>query len=425
MIPSTLVPLETIPLNANGKVDRRALATLREDPIATGDAGKFDIETLTDVESTLIDIWKELLRRERVSVDDNFFELGGHSLLATRMTSRVRDVFGRELPLKSVFETPTIAGLARILRSSRDLEALDPYPPLVPLDRSAYRRGLPSRTVQEFRLTVGSPLVLLSRGGNREPFFCVSPMFGVVFPYVELARHLGGDRPFYGLQAVGLNDGSPPLDSIEAIAARYVAEIQTLQPRGSYYLGGWSFGGIVAFEMARQLIDTGREVALLAILDTPAPAIENRSTLYGSLKFLFKNAARSILPFLLDFGAILGERAGLADSRFSRWQWFALARLIPEESRARLKDETAIGRILAIVRANLRATYRYAPRPYPDRLALFTAEESSDLFGDDPTLGWDAWAKEIRCHRVPGDHLSLLKQPHVGILARQLEEYLR
>ncbi len=451
MVPSTFVPLETLPLSANGKVDRRALP-ISEDSIhssGTTISARNSAATtpLTQTESTLIDIWRELLRLKQVNIHDNFFELGGHSLLATQITSRVRDVFGLELPLKSVFEAPTIAQLAPILETLRDTTSIMQVPPLARLDRSAYRHKrstlpngnsqilpdlhkaspLPNNdvahdhSVRESR----SPLVPLTLGNNKQPFFCVHPMFGVVFPYLELAHHLGSDRSFYGLQPLGLDGQHPPLTQIEAIAAYYIRAIQTLQPQGPYFLGGWSFGGLVAFEMAQQLTQAGQQIGLLAILDAPAPF--NKPSLYQSLKFLLGTALWSTLPFLLDYGAIvtnLFQPLQPWKAWVSRWQWSAITHLIPEESRLRLLDESAIAPMLRIVYANAQAASRYVPQPYPNRITLFRAAEQSDAIEQDPTLGWSTLASDIQLHQVPGNHLSLLKQPHVQTLAQQLRQYL-
>ncbi len=437
MVPTAFVPLEMLPLTTNGKVDRRALPPLNENwnhPLNTVDT------TLTRTESTLIEIWQELLRCKQISIHDNFFELGGHSLLATQMTSRVRDAFALELPLKSVFEAPTIAQLAPLLESLRHTQTAPTTPPLVRLDRTTHRykrsalrnssapaQTLPSTSDLEIapnpkpiETVSRSPLVPLTLGGNKPPFFCVHPMFGFVFPYLELAHHLGIDRSFYGLQPLGLDGQSPPLNRIESIAAYYIQAIQIVQPQGPYFLGGWSFGGLVAFEMAQQLIQAGQSIELLAIFDTPAPC--HKPSVAQSLKFLLGTALWSIVPFLLDYGTLAAGQ--LQSSRLTHWQWSAIARLIPEESRLRLLDESAIGPMLRIVYANAQATYRYAPQPYPDRITLFKAMETSEAIGKDLSLGWGTLTKDIQLHRIPGNHLSLLKQPHVQILAQQLRQYL-
>jgi amino acid adenylation domain-containing protein len=449
MVPSAFVPLETLPLTANGKVDRRALPSFNDSSIhpsnltMRGSSSSERTASPTTTESTLVEMWKELLRLKHVNIHDNFFELGGHSLLATQMTSRVRDVFELELPLKNVFESPTIAQLAPILETLRDTASNPTTPPLVRLDRSAHRRQrsllpngdaqilhaptyppsssqavIPKQSIAASR----SPLIPLTLGNNQHPFFCVHPMFGVVFPYLELAHHLKSNRSFYGLQPLGLDGKLPPLNRIEAIAAYYIQAIQTLQPNGPYFLGGWSFGGLVAFEMAQQLTQAGQQIGLLAILDTPAPC--NKPSFYQSLKFLLGTALWSVLPFLLDYGALAANRLQSSNSWFSRRQWSAIARLLPEESRLQLLDESAIRSLLPIVYANSQATYRYVPRPYPNRITLFKATEQPDSLKNDLTLSWSSLASDIQLHQVPGNHLSLLKQPHVQTLAQQLGQCL-
>ncbi|MBD0336578.1 MAG: hypothetical protein ICV62_13905 [Cyanobacteria bacterium Co-bin13] len=463
MVPAAFIPLAALPLTTSGKLDRRALpafseAAIRPSGITTAPS--------TPTEATLAEIWKELLRLKHVNTGDNFFELGGHSLLATQMTSRVRDALEVELPLKNVFEAPTIAQLAPMLDALRNAASTPEIPPLVRLDRAAYRRKRSQVTPQPAQSTFPSsssqarptppaeepalpnrpaipepdiapphsplvPLTLASAGASKPPFFCVHPMFGVVFPYLELAHHLDqvaeqhphwGNRSFYGLQPLGLDGKSKPLTRIEAIATHYVQAIQSVQPRGPYFLGGWSFGGLVAFEMAQQLTQAGQQVGLLAILDTPAPG--SRPSFYQNLRFLLGTALWSTLPFLVDYSALAANRLRFRLPWLSRWQWTAIARQIPEESRLRLADESAIQSMLPIVYANSQAAYRYVPKPYANPITLFKAAEQSDAIGQDATLGWSALASNIQLHQVPGNHLSLLKQPHVQTLAQQMGQCL-
>ncbi|MBW4515816.1 MAG: amino acid adenylation domain-containing protein [Timaviella obliquedivisa GSE-PSE-MK23-08B] len=443
MIPSDFLPLENLPLTVSGKVDRRILSSFKQS-LAHSPSLAIAPSTLTEL--TLTDIWKELLQIKQVNMNDNFFEMGGHSLLATQMTSRVRDAFGLELPLKNVFEAPTIAQLSPLIDTLRNTPLTLQAPPLVSLDRSVYRHKRSTlstsnpQVIQDLsapkslanaqivasnELGTGSrsPLVPLTLGGNKQPFFCVHPMFGVVFPYLELAQHLGNDRSFYGLQPLGLDGKSKPLNRIEAIAAYYIQAIQILQSQGPYFLGGWSFGGLVAFEMAQQLIHAGQEIALLAILDTPAPT-HLQPSLYQTLKYLLGTALWSTLPFLLDYGAIATNRFHAWKPWLSRWQWSAIVRQLPEESQLQLLDESAIAPLLQIVYANSQAAYRYIPQKYSERITLFKAMEGSDFTGQNSTLGWNTLATNIQLHHVPGNHLSLLKQPHVQTLAQQIRPYL-
>lgn len=422
MVPSTFIPLARVPLTVNGKVDRRLLPFMNTDINSVKELT--DI-SLTATETALAEIWKDLLRIQIIRVHDNFFELGGHSLLATQMTSRVYDVLGLELPLKYVFEAPTIAQLAPIIDTLRTT-ATPTIPPITQLDRSAYRQvRSPLRSNQSERLQTAipasrSPLIPLTIGKRQPPFFCVHPLFGVVFPYLELVQHLGNDRSFYGLQPFGIDGQTRPLNRVEAIAQAYLQAIQAVQPQGPYFLGGWSFGGLVAYEMAQQLTQAGQTVALLALLDTPAPC--HPRSRYLSLKFLGKTVLRSLLPFLLDYGKLMGDR--WQSRLLSRWQWSALTRLLPEESRLPLLAESAIQSLLPIVYANAQAAYHYVPQPYSHPITLFKAIEQPDVFEQDSSLGWHTLAHNIQLHEVPGNHLSLLKEPNVQILANQLRQYL-
>ncbi|WP_199296744.1 non-ribosomal peptide synthetase [Leptolyngbya sp. FACHB-711] len=529
MIPTAFVPLETLPLTPNGKIDRAALLeqnefdwqSLESTPspnLLANDASQ------TPTELALIDIWKELLRLQQIHIHDSFFELGGHSLLATQMTSRIRDRFEVELPLRRVFETPTIAQLAPAIDRLRD-STLIQSPPIGRLERSVYRWQRSKRSESDFqtdtaqtdiartdtvrtkterlaqsstlvslssnyqysrldqsvvaeavkseavksnleivprsngdRLTdqiinsnfakARSPLVPLTVEGNRyrpgsvtrSPFFCVHPIFGVVFPYLELAQLLetssAVNRSFYGLQPLGLDGKHLPFNRIEAMAAYYITAMRAVQPHGPYFLGGWSFGGLVAFEMAQQLTQAGETVALLAILDTPAPLAHQQPSLVQSLKFLLKTALWSTLPFLLDYGAIVTNRFPVLNtlpnalpqsqrwkSWYSRWQWSAITRLMPD-ARLRLQDESAIVPLMRIFYANSQAAYRYMPHFYPGSVTLFKATNPSDYGSSDPTLGWSQLCDRVQVHSVPGNHLSMLKLPHVQVLAQQLQAYL-
>ena len=182
-------------------------------------------------------MWEEVLAVRPVRIQDDFFTLGGHSLLAARLFDRIERRMGQRLPIAILFQAPTIEGLAAILR----------------------RKGWsPS----------WSSLVAIQTAGTRPPFFCVHAVGGNILSYRLLSRHLGAEQPFYALQSQGLDGEHPPHETVEAAAAHYVEEIRTVQPRGPYYLGGTSLGGIVAFEMAQQLVAQGERVGLLALIDT-------------------------------------------------------------------------------------------------------------------------------------------------------------
>lgn len=377
LIPFAFVLLDTLPLNANSKVDRTALPTPEK---VNPELEKFFVAR-TNTEQTLAKIWADVLNLERVGINENFFDLGGDSFLAMRLVERVQQQFEQELPLSNLFLAPTVEQLAKTLSPGASAPS---WSPLVPLQPS----------------------------GSKPPFFCVHPILGVVLPYYELSRYLGSDQPFYGLQPFGMDGKQSPFTRIEEMASHYIEAVRVIQPRGPYYIGGWSFGGLVAFEMAQQLLSSGHQVALLAMLDTLAPISKNKPSFWDSLKFLLTTLARSVSPFLLDYLTLL-ERA-------------AIATLLPQESRLRILNELTIRPMLRIFYANSQAVHRYVPQFYPSQITLFRTAKPIGKPVEDFMLGWsELTTATVKVHQIPGNHFSMLKHPHVQLLAEQLQRCIQ
>ncbi|WP_208448845.1 amino acid adenylation domain-containing protein [Burkholderia gladioli] len=231
MVPAAFVVLDALPLTPNGKVDRRALPEPDDEAFAQAQYEAPQGET----EQTIAALWAELLGVERVGRHDNFFALGGHSLLATRMLARLRESFGHDVSIRTLFEAPTVSQLAPRVHTAVQSDALAML--------------LPIRTL-----------------GSKPPLFCIHPAGGFSWPYAGLAHHLP-DRPLYGLQARALAEADEQVESIEEMALDYVRQIRGVQPSGPYHLLGWSLGCHIAHAIATQLQLAGESVALLAMLD--------------------------------------------------------------------------------------------------------------------------------------------------------------
>jgi aspartate racemase len=395
MVPSTVALISELPLSPTGKVDRKALANLSTRVNGNRTETSLSEIPVDQLELRLLKIWERVLAAGAISLDDNFFELGGHSLLAVRLFAQIEKSFGRNLPLATLFQAPTVRLLAQLMR-----EAGWSAP--------------------------WSSLVLLQNGGPRRPFFCIHAAGGNVLEYHDLARMVGRDQPFYGLQAKGLDGTQPPHTTIAEMAAHYIKEIREVQPEGPYLIGGRSSGGTVAFEMACQLHAAGEKVALLALLDAyPAgyfkllPGSGSPSQRVHRLLRKVSSHKQNLKP--LNAAAKLQYVLGKLQ--------FAPAKAKHKIYRRAYKIYRGIGRPLPEVLRNIEelnfaAVKDYVPRVYPGRATIFLA--SDDLTAAyDVEEGWqDLLAGGLEKIRVPGNHLDIIKEPHVRVLARELKACL-
>ncbi|MFD4657159.1 amino acid adenylation domain-containing protein [Kitasatospora sp. NPDC058444] len=285
MLPAAVVPLPALPLTGSGKLDRTALPAPDFGQLTGGRAAR------TPREELLCALFAETLGLAGVGIDDDFFDLGGHSLLAMRLLARVRTALGVDPGMRALFEAPTVAGLARRLDHGPVADALD-------------------------------VLLPLRAGGGRAPLFCVHPAAGISWVYSGLLRHLGPEQPVYGLQARGLRGDAPA--SVAEIAEDYVRQIRAVRPDGPYHLLGWSFGAVVAQEMAVRLRAEGAEVGLLALLDGApaapragdAPPVETADSLAELLHSLGYDPADG--RGLTELRAVLGEAVAVLPEVFDR-----------------------------------------------------------------------------------------------------------
>ena len=237
MIPAAFVPLVSLPLNGNGKVNRRALPSPDRQMAAL--TKKFTAPR-DPLESQLAKIWEDVLEIPRVGVEDHFFDLGGHSLLAVRLVARIEKILNRKIPVAAIFQSPTVAQLAKTLRRRKESAA-------------------------------GSSMVEIQPNGSNPPLFFIHGVGGGMFwGYTNLSKYLGPEQPLFAFKSRGM-DGQEEFATIEEMAAQYIADLRAFQPRGPYQLGGYCFGGNVAYEMARQLRAQGERISLLALINCAPP----------------------------------------------------------------------------------------------------------------------------------------------------------
>jgi amino acid adenylation domain-containing protein len=352
MVPSEFIFLDAMPLTPNGKLNRRALSALKsktpssEENIATSDA----------LHADLITIWEELLGRKPIGVRDNFFDLGGHSLLAARLMHRIRQLQGKTIPLAVLVQAPTIEKLADVLRNGWS--------------------------------HCWNSLVALQPEGSKAPFFCVHGVGGNVVGFHELARSMRPEHPFYALQSQGLDGQRSCLTSIEQMAAHYIEEIRTVQPTGPYHFGGFSLGGLVAYEMAQQLVARGEEVALVVLFDTYA-----RSPKPVSLKDFVQHPAQ-----LLKLPTEIRKKIRRT----------LLARRLPEV-------------LKKVMRTNAQAAEHYHLKPYEGRAVLLRAGDALRT-ADDPYAEWNQLVAGLETIEIRGAHMDILREPQVAHLAERLKD---
>jgi amino acid adenylation domain-containing protein len=395
MVPGSFTFLEALPRTPTDKIDRDALLGL---DLASDDLlGVARVEPRDIVELELVWIWQEILGVPHVGVRDNFFEAGGHSLLAVRLMAQIHQRFGRELPLSILFQGGTVEEMATRIRGEATSE-------------------------------VPSSLVPIQPAGSRPPLFCVHPAGGDVLCFAALARHLGPDQPFYGFQSRGLTGSEAPLARIEDMAVHYIEEMRRAQPQGPYRLGGWSLGGVVAFEMARQLREQGDQVALLAILDSVPDLTAEAAGFQTDIDFLLDMAAYVESLWGKNLGLTREDLEGMAPEA----QLEALVeRLRGADFLPPGAGVEQLARILRVYKANANAAGVYEPRPYPGSLTLIRAADmpppppGSEGPLSEPDLGWSRVVEgSVEVLPVPGRHLTILAEPYVEGLARELEECL-
>ncbi|WP_051854693.1 non-ribosomal peptide synthetase [Streptomyces sp. NRRL B-1347] len=397
MVPAHLEWIPRLPLTPSGKRDDAALRAM---PLARRAVTRAHAPDALEEELTRL--LADLLGLPDVAPYDSLFELGGTSLTAMRLAVRIEQRYQLVIPLAALVAEPTAAALATRLRSGRKATAFD-------------------------------PLVPIRTGGSRPPLFLVHPMGGNVLCYLPFARHLPDDQPLYALQAAGTHQGTAPLDSVEEMARSYLAALRTVQPQGPYQLGGWSFGGFVAYETARQLRAAGEEVSHLVLLDTtalrpgPRPRHDDEALLhwfFWELLWLDRGGDSPMPSFPGTLTSLTDKLAFVARAASD-------AGVLPAGS-----STAAVHRLFDLYRANWRAALDYRPEDTRQDLTLIRASQplppvlaamhrTARSRHQDRTNGWsDITSGLLRVIDVPGDHLTLMEEPNVHHTAKTVTDLL-
>jgi amino acid adenylation domain-containing protein len=388
MVPRVFIPLSRLPLNVHGKVDKKSLP----DPDLSPEFRNRKIkEAETETQKILAAIWRDTLHLQQLSIDDNFFELGGHSLIAVRVMKLIEEKSNHRLPVTALFEAPTIEKLSLMLDQD---EKKDSWKSLVQI-----------------------------KPGNKPPLYIVHGSGLTVLIFHALAMGLDPDQPVFGLQARGLNGVDEPFDNMEEIAAYYVGEILEQNPNGPFNLAGYSFGGIVAFEMAKQLKAMGREVNMLAIFDTNADHSSQFEDWTSKMRKKFKRQFPKLKFILRSFKKYPAETMAYQFS-FLKNKFIHLLisagiikNMDTKEERLDFADKINYKHEIAFE--------KYKLEPYNGSIDLFRVK-SRMYFLDDPVyLGWKSYALQgINIHEISGDHKTFLLAPNVKELSLVLGQII-
>ncbi|WP_460415191.1 amino acid adenylation domain-containing protein [Pseudomonas sp. microsymbiont 2] len=393
MLPAAYVALPTLPLTNNGKVDRKALPL----PAAQDMAVAVFEAPVGTLELALAQRWAQVLEVERIGRHDSFFELGGHSLLAIRLVSEL-DRAGLNTTLAELFQYPSVAALAERLG----------------------QREAPERD---------DGLVTVRASGSQPPLFLIHEFSGLDLYFPVLGRHIPGDFPIYGLPGVPL--GQPQLFTLECLATRLVRRIRSVQPQGPYRLAGWSFGGVLAHEVAAQLLGADQAVAFVGLIDSYVPRLTDQ----GKARWQGPQLAEAQL--LLHCRSHWQAQGEAGTAQLAEVEALQCAGLAFDALLAHCRERHLLlpGLIQAsdaqlrhfferqVAHGHALAHYHLAPLPVP--LHLLRAEQrSAGIVCDSPTLGWAEALPDqaLHCVDVPGDHQSMVQEPHVAVLGQAIAE---
>lgn len=384
MIPHQFISVKEFPTTLSGKIDRKALLQ----NLPTKENALSFTAPVTDSEKVIASIWEECLKIEKIDIFSDFFELGGHSIIGVQVMAKLEKETGNRLPLVALLKHPTVKKLAAYMDS-------------------------------EF--IVWDSLVPLKTEGTKPALYVVHGANHNVLMFNALAQHLDKDQPVYGLQSRGLSGVDEPHDSIDQMAADYISEIVASNPNGPYALGGFSYGGIVAYEMARQLRAQGKEVTIIAQFDT-----------YVYPSYFYKNSfTKKVLSHLFQMGKVVYLSFNMFASKKHFIRRKELLKIQVSGLFLKLKHgkekqyEMQFNVPYKMEHNHQIATNAYTITPQDLVIDLFRAMEEINFVHDDKYLGWKKMGlKGIRKHMVPGNHVDMFEEPNVETLAKSLQYVL-
>jgi amino acid adenylation domain-containing protein len=376
MVPAAFVSVAAIPLTANGKVNRRALAQIDVEMKASREY----VAPHNNTERQLIEIWAQVLNLapEKIGIHDNFFELGGHSLSAVRLMAKISKTFEQGFPPAAIFTAPNIAELAEII-AAQETATVD-------------------------------ILVPIHTGGNATPIFGVPGAGGNVLSLQPLVKALGPDQPFYGLQAVGLDGKTLPLNSVEETAKANIAALKTVQPAGPYNVIGHSYGGVVAYEMTSILASHGEEVSSLVLLDSIAPSIMQAQ--------IANDEAGDLIEACMTMANLYGATLKIDTGRVQRLSGSEDIQYVVDLLSEHGLEITGhqFSTFYRVYRANLLCYRAYRPPMLSGEttVSLYRAIHELQDFRMPHDYGWnELLPRPVRVYDVEADHFSILKEVHL------------
>jgi len=347
------------------------------------------------IEGTLAGWWQDLLGVEKIGLEDDFFALGGHSLVGVRLFAKIKKTYQVDLELAVLFEARTVHQLAEVIRKAKE-----------------------SAHVEE---KTRSSLVPIHANGSGTPFFCVHHLGGQALTYEPLAKALGPDQPFYAFQSPLVSQADPGETSIEELAAVYVKELRAFLPQGPYLLGGTSFGGLVAFEMAQQLHAQGVEPELVVLFDTSVPGSEQHVGIVEQASIFWRHLRKEGAAYLVQKSAEKLEQWG-------EWLVRRMHEAVYHYYRTTHRDIPPAIRYSQVEKMHWRALERAKPKSYPGKITLMRALDRSPenlAMREDPNLGWATIAVGgLDIHHVQSGHNTMLREPFVQNVAQELKGIL-